>query len=266
MPTPDLTPGAPCWVDLLTTDLEKAKEFYSELFGWTYETGDQEMYGGYTTAFRDGRMVAGLMGKMEEQAAAPDAWTVYFKTDDINATASAVSAAGGQVYMPPMEVPEQGHMAVFGDSDGAAFGSWQAAEHTGFLAVAEPGTPAWFELHARDYDSAVAFYAKALGWDLAVMGDTTDFRYSTYGEGPESKAGIFDAANDLPDGVPPHWLVYWAVEDADQTVEKATALGAEVVLPAVDTPFGRMAQLADPWGAPFRITQDLGQGGEQAGQ
>ncbi len=50
MPTPDHTNGAPCWIDLMTSDAEKAKAFYGELFGWTFETGDQEKYGGYITA------------------------------------------------------------------------------------------------------------------------------------------------------------------------------------------------------------------------
>lgn len=262
MPTPHFVAGAPCWADLMTSDVDKAKAFYADLFGWTYETGDQEKYGGYITAFKDGAMVAGMMGKMEEQASMPDVWTVYFKTDDIAATADAVSAAGGQVWLPPMEVPEQGHMAVFGDNGGAAFGSWQTTGHTGFGTLAEPGAPAWFELHARDYDGAVEFYPKALGWDLTVMSDTPDFRYSTYGDGPESKAGIFDAVRDLPEGVPAHWVVYWAVENADEVIDRATAHGATVLMPAADTPFGRMAALADPFGAVFRITQDLGQGGQ----
>ena len=41
MPKPDITPGAPCWIDLMTSDTEKAKTFYNALFGWTYETGDE---------------------------------------------------------------------------------------------------------------------------------------------------------------------------------------------------------------------------------
>jgi predicted enzyme related to lactoylglutathione lyase len=266
MPTPTFVAGAPCWADLMTSDVEKAKQFYADLFGWTYETADQEKYGGYVTAFKDGAMVAGLMAKMEDQASMPDAWTVYFKTDDVNATAEAVASAGGQVWMPPMEVPEQGRMAVFGDAGGAAFGSWQATGHTGFGLLAEHGAPAWFELHARDYDGALAFYPKALGWDLTTMSDTPDFRYSTYGDGPESRAGIFDAGKDLPEGVPAHWVVYWAVESADEVVEKASAHGATVLMPAADTPFGRMAALADPFGAVFRITQEVGEGGQQASQ
>ncbi|GAB4100918.1 VOC family protein [Sinomonas halotolerans] len=260
MPTPEVTPGAPIWADLMTSDIEKAKEFYTALFGWTYETGDEEKYGGYTTASKDGRAVAGLMRKMEDQGSMPDVWSVYLATEDIAATADSVTQAGGQVFMPPMEVPDQGHMAMFSDAGGAVFGGWQPAPMAGFEKVAEPGSPVWFELNARDYDASVAFYEKALGWKTDVMSDSAEMRYTTLGSGMDAKAGIFDASKDLPEGVPPHWTVYWGVEDADAAITTATSLGATVLMTAVDTPYGRMAALADPMGAAFRIMQDLGQG------
>ena len=107
MPTPDITPGSPCWIDLMTSDPEKAKSFYNTLFGWTYETGDQEKYGGYITASKDGKMVAGIMQKQENMGQMPDVWSTYLRTDDIKATTEAAVANGGQVYMEPMEVPDQ---------------------------------------------------------------------------------------------------------------------------------------------------------------
>ena len=80
MPTPDHTNGAPCWIDLMTSDAEKAKAFYGELFGWTFETGDQEKYGGYIMAAKDGKSVAGIMQKQEDQAGLPDVWSTYLRT------------------------------------------------------------------------------------------------------------------------------------------------------------------------------------------
>ncbi|GAA2202923.1 VOC family protein [Sinomonas flava] len=266
MPAPQFTPGAPCWADLMTSDIERSKEFYRTLFGWTYEVGDEEAYGGYVTASKDGQAVAGLMRRMEDQPGMPDVWTVYLASEDLNATADAVAEAGGQVFLAPMEVPEQGHMAVFGDAGGAAFGVWQPTGMTGFGKVAEPGSPVWFELHTRDYDRSVDFYQRALAWKTSVMSDTPEFRYTTLGEGRNSQAGIFDAARDLPEGVPSHWTVYWGVENTDEAIEKATAMGSTVLMPAADTPFGRMAAITDPMGAPFRIMQDLGQGGEQGAE
>ena len=116
MPAPEITPGAPCWIDLMTSDIVKARQFYGELFGWECQAGDEEKYGGYTTARKNGKMVAGLMQKDAEQAGMPDMWSTYLRSDDAAATAAAVTANGGQVYMPPMDVPEQGYMAIFGDA------------------------------------------------------------------------------------------------------------------------------------------------------
>jgi predicted enzyme related to lactoylglutathione lyase len=145
----------------MTSDPAKAKDFYAGLFGWTYETGDAEKYGGYIMAFKDGAPVAGMM-KNEGDSGYPDVWITYLRVDDINGTGDAAAAHGGQVFLPPMEVPEQGHMAMFGDAGGAAVGAWQFGGHTGFQLVAEPGAPAWFELLTRDYDSSVKFYRDVL--------------------------------------------------------------------------------------------------------
>ena len=54
--------------------------------------------------------------------------------------------------------------------------------------------------------------------------------------------------------IPPHWLVYFAVDDCDAKVQKATELGAGVMKPADDIPgIGRFAILIDPQGAAFAI-------------
>ncbi|WP_416403290.1 VOC family protein [Arthrobacter sp. LFS091] len=259
MPTPDITPGAPCWIDLMTSDTEKAKDFYNALFGWTYETGDEETYGGYITASKDGKLVAGIMQKQADMGAMPDLWSTYLRTDDIKATTESAAANGGQVYMEPMDVPEQGSMAMYGDSTGASIGAWQFGQMKGFEVAAEPGSPAWHELLAKDYDSAVSFYQKVFGWDTNVMSDTPEFRYTTLGAGDNAKAGIMDAAGVLSDEVPSMWSVYFAVENTDATVEQALALGATVMHAAEETPFGRLATLIDPTGAVFKVIQDLGQ-------
>lgn len=265
MPTPDITTGAPCWIDLMTSNTETARQFYGELFGWDFQTGDQEKYGGYITANKNGKLVAGIMQKQEEQAAMPDTWSTYLRTDDVAATAAAVKANGGQVYVEPMDVPEQGHMAFFGDASGAAIGVWQPREMHGYELVAEPGAPAWHELHTKDYAAAVKFYEDVFGWNTDVMSDTPEFRYTTLGAGREAKAGIMDASGYLPAEVPSNWQVYFAVENADTSIEKAVGMGATLVDGPDDTPFGRLATLADPTGAMFKIVQDTGQGAEAQG-
>ncbi|MGG5172723.1 VOC family protein [Pseudarthrobacter sp. J1738] len=260
MPSPKINAGAPCWIDLMTSDIEQAKEFYGELLGWTFQSGDEEKYGGYVMAFKDGKSVAGLMQKQEDMADMPDVWSTYLLTEDADATAAAVSENGGQVFMPPHTVPDQGRMAIFGDPSGAAIGAWEAGAHKGYEVAAEPGAPGWHELHTNNYPAAVEFYQKAFGWDTTTMADSPEFKYTTLGAGNDSVAGIYDAAADLADGAPSSWHVYFVVDSTGDSVTVATNSGAQVLTPAEDTPFGRMATLADASGAVFKLIQNMPQG------
>ncbi|WP_427133909.1 VOC family protein [Pseudarthrobacter sp. S9] len=261
MPTPEHSNGAPCWNDLMTADTEKAKSFYGTIFGWDFQTGDEEKYGGYITAWKNGKSVAGMMQKQEGQAGMPDTWSTYLRSDDAAATVKAAAEHGGQVYMEPMDVPEQGHMAMIGDAAGAAIGVWQPGEMKGYELAEEPGAPVWHELHTKDYTTAVKFYQDVFGWDTDVMSDTPEFKYTTLGAGDAAKAGIFDASGFLPEGVPSNWQVYFGVENADAAAAKAVELGGTVLRAPEDTPYGRNATLADSTGAVFMISQELPRGG-----
>jgi uncharacterized protein len=252
VPKRDAAPiGAPCWIDLFTSEPEKSTAFYTRLFGWTAEEAGAE-YGGYINFLKDGVPVAGCMHN-DGQAGSPDLWSVYLATDDAPATTDAAVANGGQVLVPAMEVMELGSMAVVTDAGGAAIGIWQPGLHQGFGILGEPGTPTWFELHTRDYDASVEFYRKVFTWDAHVMSDTPEFRYTTLGEGDAQLAGIMDATAFLPDGVPANWSIYFGVDEADAALKEIIDLGGSVVLPAEDTPYGRLAQAADPTGALFKL-------------
>jgi predicted enzyme related to lactoylglutathione lyase len=251
MPKRDSAPlGAPCWIDLFTSDPEASKSFYGELFGWTAEDAGEE-YGHYINFSKDGVRVAG--GMQNDGAGGPDAWSVYLATDDAQATADKAQAEGGGIIVAPMDVGTLGTMLVMTDPGHAAIGAWQPRDFPGFGVWGEEGTASWFELHTRDFDAAVRFYERVFGWDTHVVGDSDDFRYTTLGEGEDQLAGIMDATGHLPEGVPAHWAVYFAVTDTDDAVTRATGLGGGVVAPAMDTPYGRLATLTDPTGASFRL-------------
>src|SRR5882672_9188060 len=217
--------GAPCWIDLFTSDPDKSRSFYGEVFGWTSQEAGEE-YGGYINFSKDGLPVAGAM-RNDGQSGTPDVWSVYLATEDAKATADAA----------------------------AANGIWQPGLHRGYGVHGEPGTPAWFELFTRDYDAAVEFYRQVFNWDTHVAGDTPEFRYTTLGEGESQLAGIMDASGFIPEGVPAHWSVYFMVDDADAALARITELGGPIVRPAEDTPYGRLAQAADPTGAMFKLIQ-----------
>ncbi len=252
MPKRDSAPiGAPCWVDLLTSDPDKGRAFYGELFGWTaHEAGEE--YGGYINFLKDGLPVAGCM-RNDGQSGSPDVWSVYLATDDAKATVDAAADHGGQVLVPAMDVMELGTMAVVADVGGAAIGVWQPGVHKGFGVLGEPGTPTWFELHTRDYDASVQFYREVFKWDAQVASDVPDFRYTTLREGEGQLAGIMDATAFLPDGVPAHWSIYFGVDDTDAALAEIVALGGAIILPAEDTPYGRLAEAADPTGTHFKL-------------
>lgn len=242
--------GAPCWIELFTSDPDRARAFYGELFGWESEAAGEE-YGGYLTFTKDGTLVAGGMRNDGSQGA-PDVWTVYLASADAKATADAAAAHGGQIHMT-MDVPAMGVMALVADPGGAAIGVWQAEGHRGFQVLDEPGTAAWFELHTRDYDAAVRFYQDVFGWDAHVASNEPDFRYTTLGEGEGQLAGIMDASVYPDDGSPSRWSVYFGTDDVDATLEQVVALGGTVTFPAEDTPYGRLAAATDPTGTAFKL-------------
>ncbi len=253
---PTFAQGDPVWADLITTDLPRAREFYGSVLGWTFQE-PRESFGGYVNALKDGELVAGLMPKEPEMADFPDTWSVYFSSDDVSASVEAVVAAGGQVHMPPTELTGLGSMAMVADSGDAVFGLWESGTHKGFGALRVPGTPYWFELATRDFPAAQEFYPRALGMSLFPMSDTPEFRYFTVGEGRDATAGLMDASAFLPEGVPSSWQVYWGVDDADAACTTAVSLGGAVLQEAEDTPFGRIASLTDPFGAPFKVAQGI---------
>ncbi len=254
MPTRDRAPiGSPCWADLWTSDVDGSRRFYSELFGWEAQEPSPE-FGGYFMFTRNGVPTAGAMGDMGDMPA-NNTWKIYLNTDDIAKTLQAAEAADAQVIAPAMPIADLGTQAVLIDPTGAHLGAWQPGTFPGFTVLGEQGAPSWFELHTRDFTTAVAFYHSVFRWDTNSVGDSDDFRYSTMRD-PESEgelAGIMDASAFLPDGVPAHWSIYWEVDDAEATVAKVKALGGAVVMDVEDTPYGRLATVTDPAGAQFKL-------------
>src|SRR5882672_750940 len=122
--------GAPCWIDLFTSDPDKSRAFYGELFGWTSEDAGAE-YGNYINFSKDGVRVAGGM-RNDGQAGMPDVWSIYLNTADADATVASATSHGGQVIVPAMDVGELGRFAVVTDAGQAAIGMWQPKQHQGF--------------------------------------------------------------------------------------------------------------------------------------
>jgi len=243
------TPGAPIWVDLQSSDPARMRDFYAEVFGWTYQVFGPE-FGNYVMFRHRDRDVAGMGGK--QQPDLPDAWTIYLRSDDVDRTAQRVTEAGGRVIMPGMDVGDSGRMLVAQDTTGAFVGVWQPNRHQGTQVWDENGAPTWIELHATDYRAAIDFYTAAFDWTTQVSADSPELRYTVQMVDGVQRSGIMDGSTG-PAGIPAHWRFYIGCDDVDVTVAAIEKHGGGVTMAPVDTPYGRMAAVADPGGAAFML-------------
>jgi predicted enzyme related to lactoylglutathione lyase len=249
------TPGTPCWVDLATPDIEASARFYGEVLGWEVpELPTSAEMGGYRRAKRNGKDVAGVMPLMQEGQ--PPAWSTYVSVEDADATAAAVTANGGTQVAEPMDVMELGRMAIFTDPTGAFFGIWQPGTFTGAELVNEAGTVGWNELGTRDTAAAKEFYGAVFGWGYDDEPSPRVGTYTIWKVGDAMVGGMIDLnAIEMPAEIPPNWLVYFTVEDADAAVEKVQSGGGSVMNGPIDIPVGRFAVVSDQFGATFAVMQ-----------
>ncbi|MDX2546101.1 VOC family protein [Streptomyces sp. WI04-05B] len=246
-------PGTPCWVDLMAPDQQAALDFYRDLFGWQGEIGPPE-FGGYAMCTLNGKAVAGIMKAQpmnDGDPTPPTVWTTYLASADADATQAAITAAGGTVMFPVMDVGTVGRMLVAVDPTGAAFGVWQPVDFYGAQLVNEAGALTWNELHTPDIPAAKAFYAAALGIGSEPMEGVEEYHAITVGG--RAVGGLTAMGEQAPPGTPPHWLTYFSVDDTDSTVDALVRAGGNVLVPPFDFVAGRMSVVTDPQGAVFAV-------------
>ena len=103
-----------------------------------------------------------------------------------------------------------------------------------------------------DVDAAKEFYTKLLGWGIDAQ-QHDEFTYTVVTVGDRPNGGIYDMRGILPDGIPAHWFVWFAVDGTDEVAERARTLGATIEREPWDTMFGRMSVISDPQGPTFGI-------------
>ncbi|MFG2253875.1 VOC family protein [Streptomyces mirabilis] len=247
-------PGGPCWTELGTSDLEAAKRFYADLFGWRPETDPRQEAGGYTVAHLGDAPVAAISPLYQESQ--PVAWNVSFAVADADTAVDAVQAAGGTVVLGPMDVFDVGRFAVAFDPTGAAFQLWQARAFAGAGLFNAPGALGWVELLTRAPDRAVEFYTTVFGWTV-----NASEHYTQWGIEGADFGGMVAMGDNFPHAVPPHWLPYFAVEDVDATANATVGAGGSILMEPTSVPQGpRIAVLRDPQGAFFGVHVAGGEG------
>ena len=127
--------GEFCWTEIASSDAEKCKAFYTNVFGWIFKessasSGEME-YHEYTTGgdYPAGglyELKPGMFG--EGVPIPPPHFMPYVTVDDVDEYANKAAELGGTVMMPPTDIPNTGRFAIIQDPTGAAFSIFKMAE------------------------------------------------------------------------------------------------------------------------------------------
>ncbi len=233
-------PGAFVWRELMTPDVERAKGFFGELFGWRFvgmPMGDFE----YVMIHAGDTPLGGVM-PMGPESGHPPHWMSYVSVDDVDAAAGVAKAKGGTVAVGPMDIPNVGRFAVIGDPDGAYFTLFRS-QHGDPTAAPTAHTFCWETLVTKDVAKAREFYGAVVGWQ-SVAGPNAIPTFARDG----GKVVLADV--QLAKTQPPSWTTYVAVADLDATMARVEKLGGTIACPRVDIEnVGAITFLTDPTGA-----------------
>ncbi|NTW28140.1 MAG: VOC family protein [Coriobacteriia bacterium] len=242
------------WIDLAARDLEVQTTFYEEMFGWEHYDVPTDQGPIYRMFTLHGATVAGAsaMNPQMAEMGMPSMWNTYLAAPDVDTIAEKATELGGMIVMPAMDVMTEGRMVGIQDPTGGVIYFWQAGKHHGAQTFMEPGSLIWSELSTRDPETAAAFFAKLVGWDIQRSAESpTPYWLASVGGQPEG--GVMMMPKQLGPEVPASWLVYFGVTNATTEAARAISLGADVNMEPMEAGNMWFAVLTDPAGAVFGI-------------
>jgi uncharacterized protein len=234
----NITIGIPGWVDAAvetTEQREALMKFYSALYGWTWDVGEEQM-GYYSIASLNGAPVMGL----GQGPGGAGAMVPYFYTDDIDTSAATAASLGGTVFMGPMEIPGAGVMALVTDPTGAVHGLWQAREFQGFGVAYEANAPGWFDHASNDPDAAAAYYSTLTGH--TVIEPSPGMKVLNVGE--QWFASV--SQNQIPERPGAQWNSIYVVDTLEAARNKIRELGGTIVLEEMPVPGSSICVFIEP--------------------
>lgn len=244
--------GTFCWTENTSTDLEAAKTFYLDLFGWSKNEipiGNGRLYTMFQHHGENAAAISGMTPDIQARGI-PSHWSNYVAVADVDALLGPVSENGGIILFGPMDILDSGRMLLIQDPTGAQLGLWQPKNHIGAGIVNTIGAMCWNELLTRDAATAKTFYGAVLGWEF--YGEEHYIHISNRGR---NNGGIMPMDENFGD-MPPCWMVYFHVADIDAGMKRVEELGGKVVTPKMEAPdTGWFTVIEDPAGAVFYIMQ-----------
>jgi predicted enzyme related to lactoylglutathione lyase len=243
-------PGAFSWYELMTTDLDGAVKFYTQLFGWKTTESKLSDGGRYIVFNLAGADFGGIMTIPAQAQGAPPYWGLYVTVTDMEATVKQAQAAGAKVFVPPTTI-EGSQFAVLQDPQGAVFSLMTYPKPPEIKAIdvyKQPGAISWSELMTTDPDAAVKFYTQLFGWTTEESVMVNGEKYITVKVAGVPMGGITKLPPQAQ--IPPVWGLYVTVTDVDASTKQAQELGGKVFMPPMDVPnVGRFSVIQDPQGA-----------------
>ncbi len=240
-----------CWIDLQSTDTAQSKQFYGDLFGWTYEDQPLPQGGVYTMFKLDGYDVAGCNIMSPDLQGHPAFWSNYISADEMQTSLASAEEQGATIMVRDMEVLDAGLMSVMRGATGEFVSLWKAKNHIGAQLVNIPNTLIWNELLTHDVDASVAFYTKTFGWSVEKM-DMGGFDYYVLNNGDRAAGGIMQAPDPKMET---NWTVNFNIEDLDRALGVVKQHGGQLLMEPTDSPMGKIASVLDPQGAYFTLIQ-----------
>lgn len=248
--------GEHIWFELMTPDLAAARAFYEAVTGWSI--GGQASAPGVEypmISAADGVAIGGMLAIDDDMAAAgmKPTWLGYIGVEDVDATAEAIKAAGGSIFVEPRDIPGYGRFAFAADPQGAPFYIMRGLpdQRSEAFAPEKIGHAAWAELVTTDQKSAQQFYMGLFGWeqpDVMPMGPMGDYCFLTLGD---IRLGATMEAKDRP----PLWAYYFHVPSVAKAVDAIKANGGTITNGPHEVPGGgHIVTGIDPQGAQFALT------------
>ncbi len=239
-------PGKVVWYDLVTPDINKAKNFYAGLLDWTFE----DVSDGYALARCNGRFLAGIA--KHDLSGRTSSWLPLISVLDTDRVLAEAAAAGGKTVLKPFDMPSRGRIAVLKDPQGATFGVVQSSHGDPADRKADINEWLWNEVWTDDVPAAVAFYQTVGGYRL-VEKTVADTFYRYLERDGQPRVGLLDAPSPRIGNT---WAAYIRVADVEAAVNKAKTLGGYVLMaPTAAIRNGTAAVITDPSGAAFVLQE-----------
>jgi len=235
------------WHDLITPNPEQAKDFYTQLFGWTYKTlGEGDM--AYHVIYNGDKAIGGIF-PLNVKTHPTGEWLSSVSVPDVDKAVAYNIQKGGKTLFKPSNFKGRGRSALVQDPEGAYISFIRSESGDPEFKIAE-NSWLWMELWTSDLQGSIAYYKGLAPYKTEeVKGDKVPYFLMKVED-----TKICGMMKNPVENMRSAWLPYIKVKDVEQVSSTATSLGAVLMLePRDDVRDGSVAIIQDPNGAPFAV-------------